>query len=84
MAEHVLTKEKLMNAVNLVAAMTVSEIARKRNEKPTQTLLKFMASQTAEILYDTDTKLWCDGPYAVVAAYLSETERTAQNFTSQK
>lgn len=72
MAEQPMSHDRLMNAVDLVAVMAVSDIARKTNESPTQVLLSFMASRTAAMLYDTQTEFWCDGPAAVAAAYMEE------------
>jgi hypothetical protein len=72
MAQESLTKEQTMNAINLVATMAVSDLAQQKNECPTKMLLSFMASRTASVLYDADTKFWCDGPLAVEEAYLAE------------
>ena len=72
MAEQTLTHSQLTNAVNLVAAMAVYEIADKRNENQTAIFLKFMQSRTAQALYDTQTSLWCAGPSAVAAEFESE------------
>lgn len=35
-------------------------------------LKKFIASRTGELLYDEDTKLWWDGPAAIVEMYKCE------------
>ena len=73
MPEQALTNYQLMNAVNLVATMAVSRIADILNQPPTLALLDFMESETCDMLYDTQTKFWCDGPEAVAMAYLLET-----------
>lgn len=67
-----LTREQLLNAVNLVATMAVSDLAEQQNVPPTQMLLTFMASRTASVLYDTETGLWRDGPAAVEDLFLKE------------
>ena len=67
-----LTREQLINAVNLVATMVISQLAEETGASPTDTLLSFMQSRTALCLYDTETALWCDGPQAVIAEYKKE------------
>lgn len=67
-----LSKEQLMNAVHLVAAMTVTDLSKILNKPSSEMFLSFMESRTAQILYDTETRFWCDGPAAVEAAYLEE------------
>ena len=72
MAEQALTHSQFVNAVNLVTAMAVYEIAKKRNENQTAIFFKFMQSHTAQALYDPQTALWCAGPAAVIAEFESE------------
>ena len=67
--------EQIEQAVNLVITMTVSSIARQKNIPATQMLLEFMKSRTADVLCDTSTGFWCEGPAAAEAAYLREIEQ---------
>ena len=72
MSEPTLTKEQTYNAINLVASMVISSLAQQQNTPPTTMLLRFLSSETAEMLYDCETKLWCEGPMAVETAFLEE------------
>lgn len=82
MDQEALTKEQVNQAVNLIAMMSVSELARRMHKKPTQMLLDFMKSRTAEALFDMETRLWCDGPLAVEHAYLEEISVSRSEFPS--
>lgn len=82
MDQEAMTKEQVNQAVNLVAMMSVSELARRMNKRPTQMLLDFMKSRTAEALFDLETRLWCDGPLAVENAYLQEVAASGSEFPS--
>lgn len=64
--------EKNNNTVDIVAALTVNELAAMQNKSPTDILPEFLASRTAHILYDESTKLWWDGPSAIAEMYRDE------------
>lgn len=68
--------EKEINAMDLTAIMAVSEIAKETNQSESKVLLDFMKSHTAEILYDSNLKLWWDGPSSVASSFLNEIKNT--------
>jgi len=77
MPDGTLTPAQLDNAINLVAVMAIDALAAERGIAPTEMLLAFMASSTAEFLYDAESRLWCDGPAAVVEDYKRFSGRSA-------
>ena len=59
-------------AVDQLIAMAVEEIADAEKRDPSDVMPEFLASHTAEMLYDTGTKLWWDGPSSVAEQYFTE------------
>ncbi|MDO4284497.1 MAG: hypothetical protein Q4C60_04090 [Eubacteriales bacterium] len=59
-------------AMELTAVMAVSSIAQKQGRSETDVLKEFLASQTGKMLFDEETKLWCDGPAYVAFEYERE------------
>ena len=59
-------------AIDQLIAMAVEEIADTEMRDPSDVLPEFLASRTAEMLYDTSTKLWWDGPSSVAEQYFNE------------
>ena len=49
-----------------------SLICRQKERVQEELLLEFMKSNTAKMLYDDSTKLWWDGPSAVVEEFKSQ------------
>ena len=49
-----------------------SFICRQKEQAQEELLLEFMKSNTAKMLYDDSTKLWWDGPSAVVEEFKSQ------------
>ena len=47
-------------------------ICRQNERVQEELLLEFMKSNTAKMLYDDSTKLWWDGPSAVVEEFKSQ------------
>ena len=66
------TKELITNTMDLLAAMAAACIAADLGISNTQALAGFLASRTAEMLYDDETKLWWDGPAAIAQMYERE------------
>lgn len=66
------TEGTINAAMNCVAAMAIEEIA-KLQDVPTETAAEsFLASHTAQLLFDDRYKLWTDGPSTIVDDYLRE------------
>lgn len=59
-------------AMNCVASLAIQEIAERCGLGLDEATGRFLASNTARMLFDDDTKLWWDGPSAVVDDYLLE------------
>lgn len=66
------TKELITNTMDLLAAMTAADIAASLGISNTRALAGFLASRTASLLYDEQTKLWWDGPAAIAQMYENE------------
>ena len=64
--------EKILFAMDLTAKMVVEQIAEETDQPQEKVLLDFMKSNTAKMLYDDSTKLWWDGPSAVVEEYKNQ------------
>ena len=60
------------NAMSLVATMVAESLAERLAISETEALARFLASNTAEKLFDPKLKLWWDGPASVEDAYLTE------------
>lgn len=56
--EKKVTEETKKNAIDLIVAMVVDELAEDLNLKPTELLPKFILSNTGRLLYDESSKLW--------------------------
>ena len=66
------TDDLIKTTMDLLAAMTAACIAADLGISNTQALAGFLASRTAEMLYDEETKLWWDGPAAIAQMYEDE------------
>ena len=76
-----ITIERENGAIDLLIAMVVEELADHEGRDPSDVLPEFLASHTAEKLYDRSTKLWWDGPTRVAEDYLTEkSSHSGQNF----
>ena len=62
-------------AMELTAVMAMSQVAEEEGRPPTDVLKEFLASDTADMLFSDDTKLWHDGPAYVAAEFLKERAR---------
>ena len=59
-----MANDKTLFAMDLTALMTVEQLSKETNQPLEKSLLDFMESNTAKMLYDDSTKLWWDGPSA--------------------
>lgn len=65
-------KNKNAIAMDLITKMAVEQIAKEENKNIEDVLISFMESNTGRMVYDDSTKLWWDGPVAVVQEYKNE------------
>lgn len=49
-------------SMELLAAMTATEIARRQNISNIEAFDKFIQSETANMLFDEETNFWWNGP----------------------
>ncbi|MDD6481574.1 MAG: hypothetical protein PUF65_04800 [Lachnospiraceae bacterium] len=66
------TEEQKKYAIDAMVTLAVDEIALETGEDTMSILPKFIASKTAEILYDESSKLWWNGPAYIAEMYLAE------------
>lgn len=64
--------EKINFSMNLTTLMAVEQIAKEQHKDIEEVLISFMESNTCRMVYDDSTKLWWDGPVAVVQEYKTE------------
>ncbi|SFN91628.1 hypothetical protein SAMN04487831_1054 [Pseudobutyrivibrio sp. UC1225] len=72
MAEQVVSKERLDYTVDALISMVVSELAEELKQDEKNILEDFLISKTGKALYDTETKLWCNGPTYIAEIYKKE------------
>jgi hypothetical protein len=66
------TEEQKKYAIDAIVTLTLDEIALDTGEELSAILPKFIASKTAETLYDETSKLWWNGPAYIAEMYLKE------------
>ena len=69
-----ISKEKLDYTIDLLVTMTVEEISKKTGKDSNEVLPDFLCSKTGRALYDTDNKLWWNGPLYIAEMYFKEKE----------
>ena len=72
MAEQVITKDMLDYTIDSLIAMTVEELSGRLNMPENDILADFLQSKTCELLYNTDLKVWWEGPVYLAEMYLEE------------
>ncbi len=72
MAEPVISKERLDYTVDALISMVVSELADELKQDEKVILEDLLLSKTGKALYDTETKLWCNGPTYIAEMYKEE------------
>ncbi len=65
-------KNKNAIAMDLITKMAVEQLAKELHKNIEEVLISFMKSNTGRMVYDDSTKLWWDGPVAVVQEYKTE------------
>ena len=58
--------------MELLAAMTASELAKRNNISKVQAFDKFIQSKTADMLFDDELKFWWNGPDYLADEYERE------------
>lgn len=66
------TEETKKNAIDLMVAMVVDELAEEMDLNPTDLLPRFVISRTGRLLYDESSKLWWSGPSDIAEMYKAE------------
>ena len=66
------SKERLNYTIDALVTMTVEEISEKLGKNSREVLVDFIESKTGHALYDSDTKLWCNGPSYIADIYYDE------------
>lgn len=64
--------EKENAAIDMNISMVVDDLADLLHKPVEEVLSQFLQSRTCAILYDRESKLWWDGPSAIVDLYLEE------------
>lgn len=72
MAEEMISKERMDYTIDLLITMAVEEISEDTGRNTKEVLAEFLCSKTGRALYDTSTKLWCNGPSYIVELYMEE------------
>lgn len=67
--------DKILFSMDLSVLMAVEQLANETNETTEETLLSFMKSNTAKMVYDDSTKLWWDGPAEIAEEYKIENRK---------
>ena len=75
MAEEIVSKEKMDYTIDLLITMVVEEITEDTGKDSKDVLTDFILSKTGKALYDTNTKLWCNGPSYIAELYLEEVSK---------
>ena len=67
--------EKINASIDLLLAMVAEEVAEQEDKEPDAVLPELLASKTAELLYNEESKRWWDGPSAIADAYYKEKKK---------
>ena len=70
--------EKENVAIDMNITMVVEDLAEILHKPEEEILPQFLQSRTCAVLYDRETKLWWDGPSAIVELYLQEIGRKGE------
>lgn len=72
MSEVTISKEKKDFTIDLLISMVVEEIAEEAGKDSKEVLGDFLCSKTGKVLYDEETRLWCNGPSYIAELYMDE------------
>ena len=65
--------EKENAAIDMNISMVAEDLSELFHIPVEEALTQFLQSRTCRLLYDRESKLWWDGPSAIVEYYLEET-----------
>lgn len=74
------TEETKNNAIDLMVAMVVDELAEEMHLNPTDLLSRFISSRTGRLLFDESSKLWWSGPSDIAEMYKAEIKNGEMHF----
>ena len=72
MVEQVISKDRLDYTVDALKSLVVTELAEELKKDDKEILEDFLVSNTGKALYDSETKLWCNGPSYIADMYKDE------------
>lgn len=72
MAETMISRDRQEYTIDLLITMVVAEISEDTGLDPKEVLPDFLLSKTGRALYDSDSKLWCNGPSYIADVYKKE------------
>lgn len=73
--EKEITKEVKNNAVDMLVTLIVEELSEDLQIGPDEAFSRFVLSETGELLYDEESKLWWNGPSYIADMYKNECKR---------
>ncbi len=78
MSEVKIPKDKLDYTIDLLITMSVEELAEELNKDNKEMLIEFLSSKTGISLYDSENRLWCNGPSYIAEMYMNEMANNKQ------
>lgn len=78
MAIEIITEEAKNNAIDMLITLIVGELSEDLKMEPDEIFSKFISSQTGELLYDEQSKLWWNGPSYIADLYKDEIGKRKQ------
>lgn len=72
MSETMISRDRQEYTIDLLITMVVEEISEDTGRDPKEILLDFLLSKTGRALYDSNSKLWCNGPSYIADMYEEE------------
>lgn len=68
------TPDSIALAMDMLATLVAEDLAKQLGISHEQAVAQFLSSRTADMLFNhEETKLWWDGPGAIMDMYLKET-----------
>lgn len=72
MAEQIITNDMMNYTIDSIITMTVEELSKKIDKSQNEILADFLQSKTCKLLYDTNLKVWWEGPVYLAEMYMEE------------
>ena len=72
MSETMISRDRQEYTIDLLITMVVEEISEDTGRDPKEILLDFLLSKTGRALYDSNSKLWRNGPSYIADMYEEE------------